>query len=242
MLDACARLLALSDLGVDVEEGGAARSGRRPTGRRSRRTSAGSARKEGDPNLARLPLAQVVKEVSATRDGIVTRLRARAVGNAALEIGGGRHEGRRDRPRRRRRLPREARPGGHARAGTRRDPRAGRGDRGDGRRGRRRRVRDRRRGTARALACSSTSSRDGGARPAPSCSARPRSTGWHRARHGRDAREHAGGRRREGAGYRGASLRGGGSRRAAPRPRRRLQQGDRERGRRRGAGTTDPGG
>ena len=35
-------------------------------------------------------MAQVVKEVSATRDGIVTRLRARAVGNAALEIGGGR--------------------------------------------------------------------------------------------------------------------------------------------------------
>ena len=46
----------------------------------------------GRPQPCRLPLAQVVKEVSATRDGIVTRLRARAVGNAALEIGGGRRE------------------------------------------------------------------------------------------------------------------------------------------------------
>jgi pyrimidine-nucleoside phosphorylase len=44
----------------------------------------------GDPDLAALPRAPVVNEVSATRDGVVTRLRALDVGIAALELGGGR--------------------------------------------------------------------------------------------------------------------------------------------------------
>jgi pyrimidine-nucleoside phosphorylase len=90
VLDACARLLALSDLGVDVDEGR----------RRARRAIAdGSALRAyerwiraqgGDPDLSALPTAPVVREVVAPREGIVTRLRALAVGIAALELGAGR--------------------------------------------------------------------------------------------------------------------------------------------------------
>ena len=90
VLDACSRLLALSDLGVDVSEG------RR---RAQRAVADGSALRAyerwvraqgGDPDLSALPTAPVVREVVAPRDGIVTRLRALAVGVAALELGAGR--------------------------------------------------------------------------------------------------------------------------------------------------------
>jgi len=90
VVDACARLLALSDLGIDAQEGRL---------RAQRAQADGSARQAyerwvraqgGDPDLAVLPSAPVVKEVSATRDGVVARLRAHAVGVAALELGGGR--------------------------------------------------------------------------------------------------------------------------------------------------------
>jgi pyrimidine-nucleoside phosphorylase len=90
VLEVCARLLALSDLGIDVAEGRL----------RARQAQAdGSAlhvyerwirAQGGDPDLAALPRAPVVNEVSATRDGVVTRLRALDVGIAALELGGGR--------------------------------------------------------------------------------------------------------------------------------------------------------
>jgi pyrimidine-nucleoside phosphorylase len=90
VVDACAKLLALSDLGIDEQEGRL----------RARRAQAdGSALQAyerwiraqgGNPDLAVLPTAPVVKEVSATRDGVVTRLRAHDVGIAALELGGGR--------------------------------------------------------------------------------------------------------------------------------------------------------
>jgi len=90
VLDACARLLALSDLGIDVDEGS----------RRSQRAIAdGSAlasyegwirAQGGDPDRAALPTAPVVREVTAPRRGVVTRLRALQVGVAALELGAGR--------------------------------------------------------------------------------------------------------------------------------------------------------
>jgi pyrimidine-nucleoside phosphorylase len=90
VLEACARLLALSDLGIDVDEGM----------RRAREaTTNGSALEAyerwiraqgGDPDLARLPVAPIVREVLAPRDGVVTRLGALAVGIAALELGAGR--------------------------------------------------------------------------------------------------------------------------------------------------------
>ncbi len=90
VLHACAHLLALSDLGIDVNEGR----------RRSQRAIAdGSAlavyerwirAQGGDPDLASLPVAPVVREVTAPRGGVVTRLGALRVGLAALELGAGR--------------------------------------------------------------------------------------------------------------------------------------------------------
>jgi pyrimidine-nucleoside phosphorylase len=90
VLDACARLLALSDLGVDVAEG------RR---RAEAAVADGSAlavyerwirAQGGDPDPAALPQAPIVLPVEAARDGTVTRLGAIAVGIAALHLGAGR--------------------------------------------------------------------------------------------------------------------------------------------------------
>ena len=90
VLDACARLLAFSDLGVDVDEG-----------RRRAETAVadGSAlaayerwirAQGGDPSLDALESAPVIHEVRAAAGGTVTRLGALAVGIAALELGAGR--------------------------------------------------------------------------------------------------------------------------------------------------------
>jgi pyrimidine-nucleoside phosphorylase len=90
VLDACARLLALSDLGIDVDEG---------RERAERALADGSARETyeswiraqgGDPDLAALPRAPYVTEVRAPRSGVVTRLAALPIGIASLELGGGR--------------------------------------------------------------------------------------------------------------------------------------------------------
>jgi len=90
VLDACAHLLAYSDLGIDVEEG------RR---RAERAVADGTAfatyerwirAQGGDPSPRALPDAAVRRPVSAPRDGIVTRVGALAVGVAALELGAGR--------------------------------------------------------------------------------------------------------------------------------------------------------
>jgi pyrimidine-nucleoside phosphorylase len=90
VLDACSRLLALSDLGVDVEEG------RR---RAEAAVADGSAfvvyerwirAQGGDPDPGVLPRAPVVLPVAAPRSGSVTRLGAIGVGLAALHLGAGR--------------------------------------------------------------------------------------------------------------------------------------------------------
>jgi pyrimidine-nucleoside phosphorylase len=90
VLDASSRLLAVSDLGIDVLEG------------RERATQAmtdGSAREAyerwisaqgGDPDLDALPRAPIQREVTAPRAGIVWRLSALRIGVASLELGGGR--------------------------------------------------------------------------------------------------------------------------------------------------------
>ncbi|HJS49812.1 MAG TPA: thymidine phosphorylase, partial [Gaiellaceae bacterium] len=89
VLDACARLLVLSDLGVDLAEG---------RERAERATTDGSARETyerwiraqgGDPDLDVLPRAPVVREVLAPRSGVVTRLSALEIGVASVELGGG---------------------------------------------------------------------------------------------------------------------------------------------------------
>ena len=90
VLDACARLLSLSDLGIDEDEG------RR---RAEAAVADGSAlavyerwvrAQGGDPDPAALPQAPVVKEVCAPRAGSVVRLGAITVGIAALHLGAGR--------------------------------------------------------------------------------------------------------------------------------------------------------
>jgi pyrimidine-nucleoside phosphorylase len=91
VLDSAARLLALSDLGIDAVEG---------RERAQQAVSDGSARvvyerwiraQGGDPDLNALPRAPVVREVVAPRAGVVTRLAASRIGIASLELGGGRH-------------------------------------------------------------------------------------------------------------------------------------------------------
>ncbi len=90
VFDASARLLALSDLDIDLAEG------RR---RAEHAIADGSAlamyerwirAQGGDPGIAALPLAPVVRELRAPRSGTVERLGALAVGIAALELGAGR--------------------------------------------------------------------------------------------------------------------------------------------------------
>ncbi|HEV2592212.1 MAG TPA: hypothetical protein VGU02_10000, partial [Gaiellaceae bacterium] len=88
-LDACARLLALSDLGIDLAEG------RR---RAEAAVADGSAAAvwgrwlaaQGAVAGAALPEAPVVRDVAAPVDAHVVALGAIAVGNAALHLGAGR--------------------------------------------------------------------------------------------------------------------------------------------------------
>jgi pyrimidine-nucleoside phosphorylase len=90
VLASCAHLLALSDLGVDHDEG------RR---RAEAAVADGSAllayerwirAQGGDPDVSALESAPVVREVPAPRNGVVVRAGAIAVGRAALRLGAGR--------------------------------------------------------------------------------------------------------------------------------------------------------
>jgi len=90
VLDAGARLLSLSDLGVDLDDA---------RGRVEAAVADGSAHaayqrwiraQGGDPDLAALPTAPVRREVSSDADGVVESLGAIAVGMAALHLGAGR--------------------------------------------------------------------------------------------------------------------------------------------------------
>ena len=92
VLDASARLLSLSDLGISLEEG---------RDRAQQAMTDGSARETyerwiraqgGDPDLEALPSAPFATEVRAPRAGIVTRVGALAIGIASLELGGGRRQ------------------------------------------------------------------------------------------------------------------------------------------------------
>jgi pyrimidine-nucleoside phosphorylase len=90
VLAACSRLLAVSDLGIDEEEGRV---------RAMQAVADGSAlaayerwirAQGGDPAESALPRAPVVRELVADRDGYVGELGAVAVGQAALHLGAGR--------------------------------------------------------------------------------------------------------------------------------------------------------
>ncbi len=90
VLDACSRLLSLSDLGIDLDEGRRRAESAIADGSALQAYERWIRAQGGDPDLAALPQAPVVREVSAPRDGVVARLRALDVGIAALELGGGR--------------------------------------------------------------------------------------------------------------------------------------------------------
>jgi pyrimidine-nucleoside phosphorylase len=90
VLQAAARLLAYSDLGVDVEEGRRRAEQAIADGSALERYERWVRAQGGDPDPALLERAPVRRPVPAPRDGVVTRLAALAVGNAALELGAGR--------------------------------------------------------------------------------------------------------------------------------------------------------
>jgi pyrimidine-nucleoside phosphorylase len=90
VLEACSRLLALSDLGIDAAEGrrraeAAMHDGTAEATWRSWLEAQGGTADEGA-----LATAPVVREVTTTRPGVVRRLGAIGVGNAALHLGAGR--------------------------------------------------------------------------------------------------------------------------------------------------------
>jgi pyrimidine-nucleoside phosphorylase len=90
VLDASARLLAYSDLGIDVEEGRRRAEAAVADGSALERYERWIRAQGGDPDPTALERAPVRRPVPAPRDGVVTRLGARAVGIAALELGAGR--------------------------------------------------------------------------------------------------------------------------------------------------------
>ena len=90
VLDAGARLLALSDLGVDIAEGRRRAAGAVADGSASTAYERWIRAQGGDPSPDALTRAPVVREVAAPRSGVVRRVSAHAVGIAALELGAGR--------------------------------------------------------------------------------------------------------------------------------------------------------
>jgi pyrimidine-nucleoside phosphorylase len=90
VLDASARLLALSDLGVGLAEGRQRAEAMIADGSALSTYERWVRAQGGDPGVAALPRARVVREVRAPRAGTVVRLGAAAVGAVALELGAGR--------------------------------------------------------------------------------------------------------------------------------------------------------
>ena len=90
VLDACARLLAHSDLGIDVDEGRRRAEAAVADGTALDVYERWIRAQGGDPDPEALERAPVRGVVSAPHDGVVTRLGALDVGIAALELGAGR--------------------------------------------------------------------------------------------------------------------------------------------------------
>ncbi len=90
VLEACARLLAYSDLGIDVAEGRRRAEAAVADGKALDVYERWIRAQGGDPDPETLERAPVQRVVQAPRDGVVTRLGALDVGIAALELGAGR--------------------------------------------------------------------------------------------------------------------------------------------------------
>jgi pyrimidine-nucleoside phosphorylase len=87
---AAAELLALSDLGVDREEGRARAEAAIGDGTAAATYERWIRAQGGDPEEEALPAAPIVQEVAAPRAGYVGAIGAVAIGVAALELGAGR--------------------------------------------------------------------------------------------------------------------------------------------------------
>jgi pyrimidine-nucleoside phosphorylase len=90
VLDACAHLLALSDLGIDRGEGRARAEAAVADGSAAAAYERWVRAQGGDPDESALPKAPLIREVFAPRAGYVQRLAALPVGIAALHLGAGR--------------------------------------------------------------------------------------------------------------------------------------------------------
>jgi pyrimidine-nucleoside phosphorylase len=90
VLDASARLLALSDLGIDAAEGRRRAEAAVADGSAEASWRRWLEAQGGDGDEAALEQAPIVREVFAARAGTVARLSAVRVGNAALHLGAGR--------------------------------------------------------------------------------------------------------------------------------------------------------
>jgi pyrimidine-nucleoside phosphorylase len=90
VLDACARLLAVSDLGIDAVEGRRHAEAVVADGSAAAVWRRWIVAQGGDPDEAALEQAPIVREVVAGRPGTVARVGAVRVGNAALHLGAGR--------------------------------------------------------------------------------------------------------------------------------------------------------
>jgi pyrimidine-nucleoside phosphorylase len=90
VLDACAELLALSDLGIDAAEGLRRAQAAVADGSALAKYDEWIRAQGGDPADDALPRAPVVVEVEAPRDGHVAALGAIAIGVGALRLGAGR--------------------------------------------------------------------------------------------------------------------------------------------------------
>jgi pyrimidine-nucleoside phosphorylase len=92
VLDSCAHLLALSDLGVDLAEARRRAEAAVADGSAYAAYERWIRAQGGDPDLGALPRAPVVRDVVAPRAGYVHGLGAHAIGVAALHLGAGRRE------------------------------------------------------------------------------------------------------------------------------------------------------
>jgi pyrimidine-nucleoside phosphorylase len=90
VLDSCAHLLALSDLGIDRDEGRRRAEHAVADGSATAAYERWIRAQGGDPDEEALPKAPLVREVFAPRTGYVHGLGARAVGVAAVHLGAGR--------------------------------------------------------------------------------------------------------------------------------------------------------
>jgi pyrimidine-nucleoside phosphorylase len=90
VLEACSRLLALSDLGIDQAEGRQRAQTAMTDGSAEATWRSWLEAQGGTADEGALATAPVVREVTAPRAGVVERLGAIAIGNAALHLGAGR--------------------------------------------------------------------------------------------------------------------------------------------------------